>query len=360
MIVHFRTETEIPLEAFSLLGVNAKTSKDAIGRFGTGLKYAVAVILRNGGKIRLFVGPTEYEFYLADKRFRDKLFQQVRMRKRHGSLSKWMSSKALPFTTEFGKDWQLWQAFRELESNTRDEGGSTMIFEPDTDYDPIGTIKSGTSIIVDCPGFAEQIREAHVFLPKESDRGKVVLSNSMMTIYDRPSKYLYYQGIRVYDLRYPARLTYDFKSPMVILTEDRTAGNAWALMNYIASALQSDVADIPTLKRILSKSKDQSRFEPTFESQDLNFDFTKAGSESFAYAAESLNRQGYGGKAVSGYYGSRKAYIAASDEKSISLPRRRWDSIAKAIKEWSKDGYPDSETGVACNALLAKLDHPFF
>ena len=73
MIVQFKTPTSVPLEAFSLMGVNVKTSNNAIGRFGTGLKYAVAVILRYGGSIQLFIDGVEHEFYLSKKEFRGKI-----------------------------------------------------------------------------------------------------------------------------------------------------------------------------------------------------------------------------------------------------------------------------------------------
>lgn len=53
-VVQFRTPGLIPLEAFDTMGISAKVGDHPIGRFGTGLKYAVAVILREGGIIRLF------------------------------------------------------------------------------------------------------------------------------------------------------------------------------------------------------------------------------------------------------------------------------------------------------------------
>ena len=34
-----------------------------------------------------------------------------------------MNEEQLPFTTELGKNWEVWQAYRELHSNTLDESG---------------------------------------------------------------------------------------------------------------------------------------------------------------------------------------------------------------------------------------------
>jgi hypothetical protein len=106
-----------------MMGANVKVVDNPIGQFGTGLKYAVAVILRHGGTVRLFIETEEYEFYVHEKDFRGKELQTVRMRKRHGTLARWMSSRQLPFTLNYGRNWELWQAYRELESNARDERG---------------------------------------------------------------------------------------------------------------------------------------------------------------------------------------------------------------------------------------------
>ena len=105
----FKTPGRIPLEAFSTFGINVKKSNDPIGRFGTGLKYAVAVILRLGGTIEFWVDGVHHIFYLKEDKFRGESFDFIRMKKEKGLLSKvgWEYTK-LPFTTELGKDWQLW------------------------------------------------------------------------------------------------------------------------------------------------------------------------------------------------------------------------------------------------------------
>ena len=353
MIVQFKTPTSVPLEAFSLMGVNVKTSNNAIGRFGTGLKYAVAVILRYGGSIQLFVDGVEHEFYLSKKEFRGKTFQQVRMRKRYG-VGKWLGSKPMPFTTEFGKDWSLWQAYRELESNTRDEGGSTEISDDESHVVVRGPDK-GTLIVVSCPGFAEAIEDAKVFLPEEAQRGKQVFSNIVLDIYDTPSKYLYYQGIRIYELRYPARLTYDFKAPYVTLTEDRTAANAYALIWNITRILQHEVRDKGTLYKALNRSKLDDRYDLTFETHELNFDWQEQGSDAFAMVVDRLQSAGSGGRSVAGYASAYRGYTSLSAEKTVSLPRKHWQEIAKWLKlTWPDGSYPGDG---AIEALMGKIDN---
>jgi hypothetical protein len=346
MTVRFITATEIPLQSFTLLGINVKTKTDAIGRFGTGLKYAVAVILRHGGTIRLFISGTEYEFYLHGLKFRGKDFQQVRMRKR-ATFGGWLSSKALPFTTEFGKDWGLWQAYRELESNTRDESGHTT-----SDGIQPEAYKSGTVIEVDCPGFQEAIDEEQVFFDP-GDKPKVN-SCDIFDMYEGESKHFYYQGIRVYTLRYPARFTYNFKSPYVRLTEDRTADNAFSLFYWIAQeAMKLSSNNLVT--RMLVKSDN-----PCMETHDLNFDVDKRGSDVFVNTARAMHAGGSLGRSYSNWFASAPVNQEPGlKEVSYSLTNPEWELIIKAVergRHWDQDWSDDSER--AYQRLLRKRE-PF-
>lgn len=358
-VVQFKTPTSIPLEAFSLLGVNVKTSQHAIGRFGTGLKYAVAVILRHGGILRLFIDKVEYEFYLSKKDFRGKTFQQVRMRKRDGLVGKWLSSKALPFTTEFGKDWELWQAYRELESNTRDEGGETASFEmDDCPPDYLLPPEKGTMIQVELDAFFDSIVDGEVFLPLKSMgfEKKLVYSDPMVSIYDRPSVYLHYQGIRVFNLRYPARFTYDFKSPHVNLTEDRTAGNSWILMYHLARIIQNEVKDKSVLYKMLSQSTKVDRRGLTFETQDLNFETDSQGSDEFRGVVGTLVDSGSAGKSVVAFNTGRRAFISyRTASESVTLSDDKWNAILDTYRRAAqRDDLSDEERG-AFEALERQL-----
>lgn len=214
----FKTNTAIPLDAFTTLGVNVKVKENAIGKFGTGLKYAVAVILRLGGTIEVWIDGVQHVFYKSPKKFRDVSFEMVRMKKARGFLAKsgWSYTK-LPFTIELGKEWELWQAFRELESNTRDEDG--VSFEIDEDYVVEDT---GTTIIISHDDLSQVFDvDNPTFLPEDR---RLLWENDIFQIYEGRSKVLYFQGIRCYDIRNESKLTYNFKDK-VLLTEDRTIKN---------------------------------------------------------------------------------------------------------------------------------------
>ena len=337
-VVQFRTPGLIPLEAFDTMGISAKVGDHPIGRFGTGLKYAVAVILRNHGEIRLFRDGTEYEFYLSKMDFRGKEFQRVKMRRKNG-LGKWLTGRTMPFTTQLGRDWKLWQAYRELESNTRDEGGTTSVFYPADDNifrsldeqmeDGRGV---GTTIEVDCPGFAECVDGESVFL--DGDRLTRVFRSPKVDIYDAPSEYLYYRGIRVYELRYPSLFTYDFGEGVVTLTEDRTIGNLWSVMWDLAYTIQTQVEDESVLDRILLKSDQAS-----FENYELNF--SHDGNEVFRQRVTYLSGLGRIGRAGSIYASQVDSPPDPEPSTEVRLYDWQWRRIVEILRDSTEEDAED-------------------
>lgn len=116
--INFTTPTLIDPRAWSVMGLHAKDSDTPIGYFGTGLKYAIAVLLRNDHSIVIHVGTDVYRFTLARSTFRGADYDQCQV-----SLND-QPPTDLPFTTNLGRNWQLWQAYRELHANTLDERGT--------------------------------------------------------------------------------------------------------------------------------------------------------------------------------------------------------------------------------------------
>src|SRR5882724_7969094 len=115
MTIIFQNPGLIDLRSVQIMGLNAKETKNSIGQFGTGLKYAIAVLLRSGCKVTIFQGLQEFNFATQKEKFRGKDFDFVFMRRgdQHGSEAIF-SEKALGFTLELGKHWEPWMAIREL------------------------------------------------------------------------------------------------------------------------------------------------------------------------------------------------------------------------------------------------------
>lgn len=173
-MISFITPSLLPIQAALTMGVSAKAD-DAIGRFGTGLKYAIAGILRLGGEISLSIGIEHYRFTTVPCVIRNKTFQIVHCNK-----------QPCGFTTELGKHWEPWQLFRELASNTLDEGGRWQAGNvPDAE--------DTTVIRVKCHEVEESEQVEHVFMPNST---RCIQSYNGAEIRYGASRYYYYKGIR--------------------------------------------------------------------------------------------------------------------------------------------------------------------
>jgi len=215
MTIYFSNKDAIDLLTIELMGVSIKTDT-AIGYFGTGLKFAIATILRNNCTINLIVDGVTIEFTTITETIRGTNISRV-----------CMDGKPLGFTTQLGKDWHLWQAYRELHSNTVDEGGTISDEMPEGSY--------GTVFAVDGDKFASEFYsrdEIFVSSPVMAKAGNI-------TIHKGQSSNVFYKTVRVHDLREPSLFKYDFSGHMD-LTEDRTLKQPFLISYY----LQKEIAKL--------------------------------------------------------------------------------------------------------------------
>ncbi len=261
MIV-FDTPGLIDPRAFAVMGMSAKpNSANPIGYFGTGLKYAMAVLVRLGAKPIIWIGRDRYEFFLKPAEFRGSQFEMLRMK-----INKWRLTRSsytdLPFTTQYGRNWEAWMAFRELESNTRDENGET--------YTADGSIEGeagSTRIVVDLEVFTEAWENrAEIFLPDAPRTGTGI------QIVDAASNHLYWRGLRVYTTAKPTTVTYNFLDHMQ-LTEDRTLSYEFMARSALAAWLVK-CDDEALIELLLTVDED------VWE-HDLEFDSSIAPSAAF-------------------------------------------------------------------------------
>lgn len=319
----FETQSTIPLEAFHTFGVNVKEKDDAIGRFGTGLKYAVSVILRLGGSIEVWIDGIQHVFYLSKDNFRGKEFNFIRMKKAKGFLANagWSYTK-LPFTTQLGRDWELWQAFRELESNTRDENGESFPLHQEH------VVKdSGTTIIISDLDLEDLFSgNTPAFLPIDA---RVMWENDFVQIIEGSSTCLYYQGIRAYDTRHSSRYTYNFKTD-VELTEDRTIKNIWWIEYRLCNILRDNVEN-PTILKTVLKSGDES-----YETHDLALYDLKAETTSFSSMVLDLRGSDSLGRAGRLYH---ESWLATPPPalRTISLTKQEWQEIEQVLRDAGRE-----------------------
>ena len=327
----FENKGLMPLEAATTFGINVKLGENPIGFFGTGLKYAIAVCLRLGGTFRLFLGETEYEFYVKEADFRGKDFGFIRMRKRNGLMKRWSYSK-LAFTTELGKHWEPWMAVRELESNTRDEDGWSSCEEI---YDSNGQrlqdqdiMSDHTHIEIDCAEMEYAYEHETIFMPE----GLTLLTEyGGCEIYDAPSNHVFFRGLRVTDMNKPAMFTYNF-TDRVTLTEDRTSKWPYSDQIHAMQALQS-LTDVELLDKIMDAEED-SCWEV-----GLPWD-TDYGDQGSTYVAQVGYRYHSGGalpKRMKSYYDSRVEEDAQEKFLGVKLTETMVEEIRTLVKEHSPE-----------------------
>lgn len=236
-MIIFRNPGLIDLRAALTMGVNAKIDDSAIGFFGTGFKYAVAVLLRNHCKVALYRGLERHEFSATPYSHRGKEFSIV-----------CMDSAELGFTTDLGKTWELWMAYRELYCNAMDEKGSVERYSADWAPNP-----DETSVVVSGAAFdsAHDLRAQFIFSETPD------FTTESCQIVKKPSKALFYRGIKVHTFNNPTLLTYNI-TRQIDLTEDRTAKYTFQIEQTISHAatelLESGHDDL--VKAILTASKD--------------------------------------------------------------------------------------------------------
>lgn len=237
--VVFETPGLIDMRAFTVMGAHAKPRTDApIGYYGTGLKYALAVLIREGAEPVVWVGHDRFRFSKVMSTFRGTPINIIKMsRLRAGNARE--TSYEMPFTTAMGKNWQIWMAYRELASNTSDEGGTIW-----HDTAPANKIVGGgdmTRIVIDLPAFEAAWEK----------RDEVFLANGLRSgvgiqVLPGPSKVLWWRGMRVLDLPKPATFTYNILDP-VELTEDRTLKHEhqarWAIAKWVVGEATADQAE---------------------------------------------------------------------------------------------------------------------
>lgn len=218
MTIVFRNPGTLDPTSIKTFGVSSKEKPGAIGFFGTGLKYAIAILLRHGCSIAIHTGGQRYVFATERATVRVDEFTFVTM-----------NGERLAFTTELGKTWDLTGAFRELYCNCVDESGEA--YEVDNAA-TIGVRSDETVITVDGEPFLDVWAERNSIILGSDP----LLKHASASIHPGPSQYLYYRGVRAMKLNEASRYTYNILRRLD-LTEDRTIKYPWDANYAIRAAV---------------------------------------------------------------------------------------------------------------------------
>lgn len=260
MSVYFYNPGEIDLNVIRLMGVNIKETDSPIGYFGTGLKFAIATLLRTGHDVTLRVnGRPDTDFKARNISVRGETIQGIVM-----------GDEPLSFTTSLGRDWDVWQAYRELTSNAIDECGGVSIDDP-------GDV--GTVFIVSGASIDEVYRQRRtIFL-----EGEPLFRDGDIEVWPHNGTgYVYNRGIRVGSLPSTPGYTYNILSRLE-LTEDRSFKTLWPIEYAVERSLPSFIADTADALALVG---DKDRWE-----SGLDYQYCTSPSRGFVEAAQICARR---------------------------------------------------------------------
>ena len=114
--IYFENDGEINKNYITLLGVSTKEDDSTkIGFWGSGLKYALATLLRNNVSVKIFTGEKEVKITKTKVKIESQTVDVISVDGQKTSI-----------TTRAGKDWELWFAIREIHSNQIDCGNNKI------------------------------------------------------------------------------------------------------------------------------------------------------------------------------------------------------------------------------------------
>lgn len=300
----FHNETKLDAKAFQIMGLSVK-GENSIGMFGTGMKYAIATILRLGDSLTIHSGDETFEFGTQDEEFRGEPCKLVTC-----------NGDSLNFTVDLGKNWQAWMAYRELASNAWDEGGDVTR----------GASKANTRIIVKGSAlYAAHLEQSKNFIRKR----KPVWETAGLEIYRGNSPFLFCKGVRVYELQKTSQFSYNITQD-IKLTEDRTIENMWTAQNMIGDAI-SKCED----REIISQILDAIEF-----GWESNIHFYTASEPSETFLDEVEKRYKATRQIPSGFGDvfksmRKEAFVPAK----LTMTQRQQRQVDKAVSFLGKAGY---------------------
>lgn len=224
-MIIFENPGEIDVRSICTFGVSVKEGENPIGFFGTGLKYAIAVLLRTGHEVTIQSGETVVRFGLSKESVRGQEFEFVTMAVDDEKPT------SVGFTTQLGKQWELWMAYREIACNCKDEGGEGAQSKQ------VPAPREGvTRVIVKGDAFEGVYHEGYRYILADEPAQSLVT----MEVRNRRGMDIYYRGVRVMQTPVPCLYTYNLLDKLT-LTEDRTVKSEWDVRCKIAKGvLRSD------------------------------------------------------------------------------------------------------------------------
>lgn len=317
--ISFQNAGLIDMRAVTTFGVSAKEGENPIGFFGTGLKYAIAVILRNGGKVTVWRGTDRYDFAAAQEQIRGQEFGIVTMTDHlHGVKT------PLGFTTHVGAKWEPWMAFRELYCNAMDEEA------PRVEAQRLQPTEGRTTIWVEkWPAFEDAfIQRDEIVLNSDP-----VATSGAFEFHRGRSKHMYLRRVRAMELSQESFWRINAVGGLD-LTEDRTIRSEWMAKALLRQAVLS-CRDATFLEQWLTSPKES--FEHNFDLDDGGTD----ASEEFLNVVNALRTEFRRPVNPTAYKVFLRHRSTLHDLDEAPLNRTQKQQLEDAVALLARLGYPD-------------------
>jgi hypothetical protein len=239
-----------------LMLIGSSTKRDAVGKigfFGSGWKYALAVLMKHGAKPIIYSGNEQIfiDTEIVDHRGIDA--EVITINGQRTSL-----------TTGMGPKWLMWQAFREIFSNAIDEGNHHIYGS----NSPYGTDGVTRVYIPNVPGIKEVMDNFDTYFTFQLEADFVDHEGSKLFIWDnkQPDTFHFRKGIRCFENTGRA-CNYSLDFADIAINEQRIA-DSWHV-RYRSKAFFANVTD-PNIARWMFLNVDES-----YMTHELNDTFRK-------------------------------------------------------------------------------------
>lgn len=236
MKVHFITPTKLSILDIISMGDSSKRGNTGkIGQFDSGLKYAIALLLRDEVGIEISVfdqGNEENNFTFKTTTVFDestsKNKELITIKNSNGEET------VTGFAKNLGYNWEVWMAYREIMSNTLDESGYVLEDEDGEELD------NGTTVTLEFDEdneFYNVWQNRHLYMNFEEPLFKI--SDSVEALKnDEGYLRIYKQNILVYeDKEVPSRFAWNIKFGEI--DERRILNNIYSVEQTISYAIQN-------------------------------------------------------------------------------------------------------------------------
>lgn len=256
--IKYQNDGEIDINAFRLLGASSKEEDETkIGFWGSGLKYALAVLIRNGIGVKAYSGTKEIKIGTRKTKMRGEEYEAITI-----------NGTATSFTTRLGKDWELWFAIREIMANAIDEGSNQHGVADEAKGE-----KGKTIFFIE---FTDALKDIYSDLPRYFSLKRTPIEKtpygSIYSTHTKEEGIIYRRGFKVGDMN---NMLFDYDLPSVKINESRVL-ESHLDMDLHLTQLWKNHATPYMLERLVSgESYEKNRMDwvwyGVFNNEWLNF-----------------------------------------------------------------------------------------